>query len=108
MGFAGACTPDQHKVALMIEEVTAGQITDQGIVDLGRLKAKLLQFLGQWQLGDGHLVFELTLRLSALLMGWMPPPDGIAMCHCAFGSKYRGGIHTIKFDNSSFGYALLH
>ncbi len=52
VGFAGACAADQHKVALVIEEVSGGQITDQSLIDLGRFEAELLQFLGQGELGD--------------------------------------------------------
>jgi hypothetical protein len=32
---------DQHEVALMIEEVTGGQVADQGLVDLGRVEVEL-------------------------------------------------------------------
>ena len=49
---------DQHKVALMVQKVTASQVTDQGFVDFGRLKIELFQFLGQGQFGNGHLVFD--------------------------------------------------
>ncbi len=36
MGFAGSGVADQDQVALMIQGVPGGQITDQGLVDLGR------------------------------------------------------------------------
>ena len=58
MGFAGACAADQDEVALMVEEVAVGQVADQGLVNLGGLEVELLQFLGERQLGDGHLVFD--------------------------------------------------
>jgi len=34
------------------------EITDQGFVDLGRLEVELVDFLGQRQLGDGHLILD--------------------------------------------------
>ena len=43
MGFAGTGAADQHEVALMVQEVTGGQITDQGLIDLCCLEGKLFQ-----------------------------------------------------------------
>lgn len=58
MGLASPGSADQHEVALMVEEVSGGQVPDQGLVDLGRLEVELVDLLGQRQLGDGHLVFD--------------------------------------------------
>ena len=46
MGLAGISAADQHEVALMVEEVSAGQVTDQGLVDLGRLEVELFRSPG--------------------------------------------------------------
>ena len=40
----------------------AGEIADQGLVDVGRLEVELLQLLGERQFGDGHLVFDRARR----------------------------------------------
>jgi transposase len=32
--------------------------------------------------GKAHKHLHEFLLRQALLMAWMPPPDGIAMCHC--------------------------
>ena len=58
MGFAGACAADQDEVALMVEEVAGRQVADQRLVHLGGFEVELFQFLGERQLGDGHLVFD--------------------------------------------------
>ena len=58
MGLAGSGAADQHEVALVIEEVSGRQIADQGLVDLSCVEVELFQFLGERQLGNGHLVFD--------------------------------------------------
>ena len=58
VGLACASATNQHEVALMIQEVTTDQVPDQGLIDGCVFKAELLQFLGQGQLGDGHLIFD--------------------------------------------------
>jgi hypothetical protein len=69
MGLSCAGAADQHEVALMIEEVSGGQIPDQGLVDLGRLEVELLDLLSQRQLGDGHLVLDRARLLLTDLGG---------------------------------------
>jgi len=58
MGLAGAGTADQHGIALLGDEATAGEITDQRLVDGGALELEVLQVLGKRQLGDGELVLD--------------------------------------------------
>ena len=41
VGFAGSRAANQHEVALVVEEVSNGQIADRGFVDLGRLEVEL-------------------------------------------------------------------
>lgn len=69
MGLAGSRSADQHEVALMIEEVSGGEVVDQGLVDLGGLEVELFDLLGQRQLGDGHLVFDRARLLLTDLGG---------------------------------------
>ncbi len=75
MGLAGSGAADQHEIALVIEEVAGGQVADQGLVDLGRFEVELFQFLGQRQLGDGHLVFDRAGLLLADLGGQQVADD---------------------------------
>ena len=58
VSFSSAGSTDQNQVALMVEEVSGSQITDQGLIDLCRFEVELVDLLCQWQLGDGHLVFD--------------------------------------------------
>jgi hypothetical protein len=58
MGLAGAGTADQHGIALLGDEATAGEIIDQRLVDGGALELEVLQVLGKRQLGDGELVLD--------------------------------------------------
>lgn len=67
--LAGSGSADQHKITLMVEKVSGRQIADQGLVDLGGLEVELLEFLGQWQLGDGHLIFDRARLLLTDLGG---------------------------------------
>ena len=69
MGLSGSGAADQHEIALMIEEVSGGEVVDQGLIDLGRLEVELLDLLGQRQLGDGHLVFDRARLLLTDLCG---------------------------------------
>ncbi len=58
MGLAGSSSADQHEIALVVEEVSGGEVADQRLVDLGGLEVKLLDLLGERQFGDGQLVFD--------------------------------------------------
>ncbi len=49
----------------MLEEVAAGEIPDERFVDRGPLEGELVDFLGQRQLGDDHLVFDRARLLLA-------------------------------------------
>ena len=69
MGLAGSSSADQHEIALMIEEVSGGEVVDQGLIDLCGLEVELLDLLGQRQLGDGHLVFDRARLLLTDLGG---------------------------------------
>jgi len=56
---------DQHHVALMIEEVAAGEIADEGLVDWRLLEVELVDLLGEGEPGDGHLVLDRARLLLA-------------------------------------------
>ena len=56
--LAGAGAADQHDVALLGEEVAAGEIAHQGLVDRRAGEVEVVDVLGQRQLGDGHLVLD--------------------------------------------------
>src|SRR5690606_39912446 len=58
VGFAGPGAADEDDVTLMLEELSGGQIAHQRFVYARVFEAELVDFLGQGQLGDGHLVFD--------------------------------------------------
>ena len=58
MGLAGAGAADQDGVALLGDEVTAGKVIDECLVDRRALELEVVEVLGEWQLGDGELVLD--------------------------------------------------
>lgn len=103
MGFASACPTDQHEVALMIQEVSRGQVADQRLVDLGRLKIELFQLLGQRQFGDGHLVFDRPGLLLADFGGQQIADDLLRLMLAFDGGGQDlviGGSHPVELQLS--------
>src|ERR1700733_13678067 len=66
MRLAGPSSADQHDVALMRQEVATDQVAHQRLVDRRACKRKLIDVLGQRQLGDGDLILDRT-RLFSLI-----------------------------------------
>jgi hypothetical protein len=58
MGLAATGPADQDDIALVGEELAAGQIMHQGRVDRGALESEVGEIFGQRQPGDGHLVLD--------------------------------------------------
>src|SRR6185312_8643098 len=58
MAFAGAGPADEDGVALFGEEAAAREIADQRFIDRRVVKLEAVKVLRQWQLGDGHLIFD--------------------------------------------------
>jgi len=65
MRLARACATDQHQIALTGQEAAAGEVAHQGFVG-GRVgEDKLVDLLGERQLGDGQLVLHRARLLLA-------------------------------------------
>ena len=58
MRLAGAGPADQDEVALLCDEVAAGKIAHQALIDRRSVEGKLVHILGERQLGDGQLVSD--------------------------------------------------
>src|SRR5204863_2040518 len=58
VALAGASSPDSHYVALLRQEVAAGQIAYQLLVDRRIGKGEVGELLGERQLGYPHLVAD--------------------------------------------------
>jgi hypothetical protein len=69
MRLAGAGSADQHDVALVRQEVAAGEVANKGLVDRRVGEAEVVDILGQRQLGDGDLVADRPRLLLGDLRG---------------------------------------
>jgi len=65
MGLAGPSPADEDNVALVRQEVAAGEIMNEGLVDRGSVEGEVGDILGERQLGDGDLILDRT----SLLLG---------------------------------------
>ena len=63
--FAGAGPADQHGIALLGDEATAGEVVDERLVDRRAFEPEVVDILGEWQLGDGELVLDRACLLLA-------------------------------------------
>src|SRR3546814_17683822 len=61
VGLAGAGATGQHDVALMGEEVAAGELVRQGLVDRRAVEGEVFDGFGQRQLGPGDLVGRMSV-----------------------------------------------
>jgi hypothetical protein len=58
MRLAGTGAANQDEVALLRDEVAAGEIAHQVLVDRCPVEGKVVDILGERQLGDGQLVSD--------------------------------------------------
>ena len=65
MGFAGARPADEHGIALLGDEATAGEVIDECLIDRRTIEVEVIDVLGERQLGDGELVFDRARLLLA-------------------------------------------
>jgi hypothetical protein len=72
MGLPGAGATDEHHIALVGEELAAGEIVHQGGVDRGAIEGEVVEVLGQWppEMVIWHLIERACfLAISAVLSG---------------------------------------
>ena len=63
MGLAGPRAADEDDIALMGDEVAAGQVADERLVERRAVEDEVADILGERQLGDGDLVLDRTRLL---------------------------------------------
>ncbi len=80
MGLSGTGAADEDDVALVGEEVAAGEVADQGLVDRGVIENEVVDVLGQGQLGDRHLVLDRARLLLGDLGGEQVADDVLGSC----------------------------
>jgi hypothetical protein len=99
VGFAGAGATDQHDVALLGDEATAGEIVDKRLVDRRAFELEVGEVLGQRQLGDGELVLDRTGLLLVDLGGEQIADDVLGFVLAFDGGRHdlvEGGLHAVE------------
>jgi hypothetical protein len=97
MGLAGAGAADEHHVALVGEELAAGEIVHQGGIDRGVVEGEVGEVLGQRQPGDGHLVLDRARLLLGDLGGQQVADDPLRLVlalHRGGDDLVVGGLHA--------------
>jgi hypothetical protein len=79
MGLAGTGSTDQYGVALMGEEVAAGEVAHEALVDRCAVELEVAEVLGERQLGDGELVFDGARLLLVDLGGEQVADDALRL-----------------------------
>ena len=88
---------DEHHVALVGEELAAGEIVHQGGVDRGAVEGEVAEVLGQRQPGDGHLVLDRARLLLGDLGGEQVADDPLRLVlalHRGGDDLVVGGLHA--------------
>ncbi len=101
MGLAGPGATDKDDVALMGEEVAAGEVAHQRLVDRSVLEGEVVDVLGKRQLGDGDLVLD----RSGLLLGDLGREEiaddalGLVLALDGGGDDLVvGGLHAVELQ----------
>ena len=101
MGLAGAGAADQHGVALLGDEATAGEIVHERLVDRRALELEVVEVLGERQLGDGELVLD-RARLLLVDLGVEQIADDALGFMLAFDGRghdlVEGGLHAVELE----------
>jgi len=101
MGFAGACPADQHGIALLGDEVPAGKVVHERLVDRRALELEVGEVLGKRQLGDGELVLDRACLLLADLGVEQITDDALGFVLTFDGRGHdlvEGGLHAVELE----------
>ncbi len=101
MRLTRAGSADQHAVALMAEEVAAGEVAHQGLIDRRAFEHKVVHVLRQRQLGDGHLIFDRARLLLRDLGGEQVADDPLRLVLTLNGGGQDlviGGLHAVELE----------
>jgi hypothetical protein len=101
MGLAGACSTDQHDVALLGDEAATGEIIDGRLVDRRAVELEVVNILGKRQLGDGELVLDRPSLLLVDLGGEQITDDALRLMLPLDGGRHdlvEGGLHSVKLE----------
>jgi hypothetical protein len=101
MSLAGPGSADQHGIALLGKEGTAGKIAHQCLVDRCALELEVVEILGERQLGNGELVSDLTRLLLVDLGGKQITNDTLRLVLAFDGRGHdlvEGGLHAVELE----------
>ena len=107
--LARAGAADQHDVALVGEEVAAGEVAHQGLVDRRAVEGEVVDILGQGQLGDGDLVLDRARLLLGDLGGQQVADDPLRLVLALHGGGddlVEGGLHAVELQLAHGGQDL--
>ena len=107
--LAGSGASDQDDVTLMGEEVPAGEVAHQGLVDRRVVEDEVLDVLGQRQLGDGDLVLDGARLLVGDLRGQQVADDALGLMlalHRGGDDLVEGRLHAIEPELAHGGQDL--
>lgn len=79
MGLAGPGAAGEDDIALMGQEVAAGEIVDECFVDRRVVEGEVGDVLGERQLGDGDLILDRTSLLLGDLGGEQVADDALGL-----------------------------
>src|SRR3954471_13737504 len=101
MSLAGAGAADQHGIALLSDEVAAGEVIHKRLVDRRTLELEVFEVLGERQLGDSELVLDRSCLLLADL-GVEQIADDALRLMLSFDSDghdlVEGVLHAIELE----------
>ncbi len=110
VGLAGAGAADEHDVALVSQELAAGERAYQTLVDRGAVEGELGDVLGQGQLGNRHLIADRT-RLLLGDLGLEQVADDLLRLVGAFERDLDdlvvGGLHSEELQLAHGGEDVL-
>src|ERR1700691_581289 len=101
MGLAGAGSADQHGVALLGNEVSAGKFVDKRLVDRCALELEVVEVLREREFGDGELVLD-RARLLLADLGVEQITDDALRFVLAFDGRghdlIEGGLPAVELE----------
>jgi hypothetical protein len=101
MGLSGAGPADQDGVALLDDKAAAREVLGERLVDRRTLELEVVEVLGEWQLGDGELVFDRSRLLLVDLRRQQIANDALRLM-LAFDSGghdlVEGVLHAVELE----------
>src|ERR1700733_213278 len=101
MGFAGASSTHEHCVALLGDELAAGEVTHECLVDRRALKLEVVEVFGERQLGNGELVLDRACLLLVDLSVEQITDDALGLMLAFDGRGHNlveGGLHAVELE----------